>query len=112
MNNVVNGHIISRLSCPVCNFDDLTTVFNMGYDEPIVKKYIDLMYQGNANTKFLKGVNFKILICEKCNMVFQKNVLDEQKSQELYSQLIDPKLAKKWHKQRNKYKRALFYLHL
>jgi 2-polyprenyl-3-methyl-5-hydroxy-6-metoxy-1,4-benzoquinol methylase len=48
--------------------------------------------------EFLKDVDFEIVKCNKCRGYYQKYVLDEEKSDELYNDWIDPKLAQEWNK--------------
>lgn len=95
---MVSKHIISRVNCPVCNSNDLKSIFKRSYNEEFIGKYMSVAYQGNADIGFLRSTNtdFEILKCNKCTLAFQKNVLQNDKLIELYDKWIDPKLAEEW----------------
>lgn len=86
-------HILSRLKCPVCNSDNFKSIFKRRYDETLISKYMEVAYQGNADTRFLRGIDFEIVKCRKCHFAFQKSVPKDHKLSELYNEWIDPKLV-------------------
>jgi 2-polyprenyl-3-methyl-5-hydroxy-6-metoxy-1,4-benzoquinol methylase len=73
---------------------------------------MDVAYQGNADTSFLRGIDFEIVKCRKCHFAFQKNVFKDQKLNDLYNKWIDPKLAEEWHNDRNTFEESLFYIRI
>ena len=101
-------HILSRDKCPVCNSDFLKSIFKRNFNEDIIRKYMNVAYQGNADISFLNDIDFEILKCKKCNLAFQKNVLNEEKLNELYNKWIDPKLAEEWNKQKLEEKTIIY----
>ena len=94
-------NILVRDKCPVCNSTSFKSIFSHSFDESLIKKYMVVAYQGNADIEFLKGVPFNIVKCDKCNLAFQQHVLKANKLDELYNKWIDPELASEWNMQKN-----------
>ena len=98
--------IIVRDKCPVCDCTSSKTIFNRSFNEDIIKKYMEIGYQGNADIEFLKDVSYEIVKCNKCKFSYQKYVLDNEKLNELYNKWIDPQLALQWNENKqSEYKR-------
>jgi hypothetical protein len=93
-----SNYIISRVNCPVCNSDDLKSIFKQSFNETIIEKYMVVAYHGHADIDFLQSTNtyFEILKCNTCTLAFQKYVLQGDKLSELYDKWIDPRLAEEW----------------
>ena len=88
--------ILIRDKCPVCSGTSSKSIFKRSFDEVLIKDYMNVAYQGNAKIGFLKGVNFQIVKCNYCHLLYQKIVLSEERLDELYNNWIDPKLAQEW----------------
>lgn len=101
--------IISRDKCPVCDSTSSKIIFNRGFKEELIKGYMNVAYQGNADIDFLEDVAFEIVKCSECNLSYQKHVLDEEKLNELYNKWIDPKLALEWNKNKRNIKTRQFH---
>jgi len=102
--------IILRDKCPVCNCTSSKSIYNHSFNEELVKEYMNVAYQGNSDIEFLKDVNFEIVKCKKCNHSYQKYILNEIRSNELYNKWIDPKLAQEWNENGDKVKLKQRYL--
>lgn len=92
----MNEGIILRDKCPICDSTSSKTIFNRSFNEEIIKKYMEVGYQGNADIEFLKDVHYEIAKCNNCKLSYQKYVLNNVKLNELYNKWIDPQLAIKW----------------
>ncbi len=88
--------IILRNKCPVCSSTSSKSIFNRSFNEELIKEYMNVGYQGNADIRFLEDIKFEIVKCNRCNLSYQKYVLDEKRLNELYNKWIDPRLAQEW----------------
>ena len=93
--------IILRDKCPICNSTSSKSIFNRSFNEELIKDYINVAYQGNADIRFLKDVKFEIVKCNGCNFSYQKYILDEGRLNELYNKWINPRLAQEWNENRD-----------
>jgi 2-polyprenyl-3-methyl-5-hydroxy-6-metoxy-1,4-benzoquinol methylase len=94
--------LIFRDKCPICNSASSKSIFNRSFKEEIIKGYMIEGYQGNADLEFLEDVKWEIVKCNRCNFAYQKYVLDDERSSELYDKWIDPVLALEWKESENK----------
>jgi 2-polyprenyl-3-methyl-5-hydroxy-6-metoxy-1,4-benzoquinol methylase len=103
--------IILRDKCPMCNYHSSNPVYKRSFNEEIMRNYMDINYFGHADLDFLRDIDFEIVKCTKCRGYYQKYVLDDAKSDELYNDWIDPKLAQEWNKN-NENENKRFYSHI
>ena|GEM_PF-981191 len=61
--------IISRDKCPICNSTSLKIIFNRSFNEELIKEYMNVAYQGNADIEFLEDITFEIVKCSECNLL-------------------------------------------
>lgn len=94
--------IIVRDKCPVCSSTSSKSIFNRSFNEELIKGYMNEGYQGNADLVFLEDVKWEIVICKGCMFTYQKYILDDERSKELYDKWIDPKLAQEWKEDESK----------
>lgn len=95
----MNKDIIERTQCPVCHSNSYKSLFNRSFNEKLIKEYMNVAYQGNADISFLKNVQFEIVKCKNCNLSYQKYILTDDKLDELYNKWIDPDLALDWNEE-------------
>lgn len=93
--------IIIRDKCPICNSTCSKSIFKHNFNEKIIIEYMDIAYQANADIEFLKDKIYEIVKCDKCNFLYQKYVLNDDKLNELYNKWIDPKLALQWNESKH-----------
>ncbi|MCO6468672.1 MAG: hypothetical protein J5I54_07480 [Bacteroidales bacterium] len=61
--------IISRDKCPICNSTSSKIIFNRSFNEELIKEYMNVAYQGNADIEFLEDITFEIVKCSECNLL-------------------------------------------
>lgn len=90
--------LITRETCPICNFSSSEVIFKRKFTEETIKEYLAINFQGHANIEFLNDGDFEIVRCNKCGGSYQKHVLNDAGLAELYDQWVDPSLAEEWNK--------------
>lgn len=95
----MSSFFLRRSKCPVCGSERFVSLYCRSYNDPKMRQYMDLAYQGNVEYRHLVGVKYEVTKCTNCGLVFQPNVLNDLGSQRLYDVWIDPHLAKLWHRQ-------------
>jgi len=91
-------YITKREECPICSSKNVETLFKKSFNSDLIKGYMEVAYQGNAEKDMLDGVDFEISKCKNCSLVFQPNVLNEDGLRNLYNKWINPTLADEWNR--------------
>lgn len=92
--------MIRRPSCPICQVSEGYKTFQIGYDSPEVKEYLDYFYgerQGVNNKvdmSVLEGENLVIRYCADCEFYWHEYILDDDGMNSLYEQWIDPNYSR------------------
>ena len=88
-----------RKQCPACESTDLIDLYQNPFDEDPVKSYLMEFYskQGKVEFEYLKDALYHIVKCNNCELIYQKEIANDELMERLYEHWIDPKIAK--HKQ-------------
>lgn len=87
---------LARERCPVCGSGHLATLYTATYDSPAIRRHVESHYrqQGSVEHGLLRGVDFTILECRDCALIFQKMVPTPTMMHHLYDRFIDPEKLK------------------
>jgi hypothetical protein len=44
-------------------------IFNRSFNKELIKEYMNVAYQGNADIEFLEDITFEIVKCSECNLL-------------------------------------------
>lgn len=94
-----NEYFSLRDKCPSCNSAHLTELYRKPYDKPPISEYLESFYQGHVEFKYLKNASFILCECDKCGMIFQKEIPDGSLMEVLYEKWIDPRKVFERHNQ-------------
>lgn len=94
-----HSHVDRRTVCPVCESSDFHHLYECPFDQPPISDYLDDFYssQGNIDLEYLRGASYVLLQCSHCDLIFQRDILNETLMERLYEHWIDPQKAKSRH---------------
>jgi 2-polyprenyl-3-methyl-5-hydroxy-6-metoxy-1,4-benzoquinol methylase len=81
-----------RKSCPGCESKNIKSIIGLPYSSKNMVEYLKRSYRINEDV-FLskaKGVDYVIVNCNKCGLLFQRNQPTEEYLTEIYDSYIDP----------------------
>lgn len=88
----MNPHFENREKCPGCNSTDNSQIYSISYLDEDIRKYLKDFYtqQGSIDFDYLKNVDFVLLKCKNCELVFQKYIPNDELMYILYEKWINP----------------------
>jgi 2-polyprenyl-3-methyl-5-hydroxy-6-metoxy-1,4-benzoquinol methylase len=98
-----NQYISYRDKCAACNSKNWKELYQIPYDQPDIRKYIESYYslQRGDLVKYLKNATFNLCECKECGLIFQKEIPGDILMKVLYDKWIEPKKALKQHKKKD-----------
>ncbi|MEP7257487.1 MAG: hypothetical protein ABI687_03850, partial [Flavitalea sp.] len=92
-----NPNFVQRKTCPACGGTEFTQVFKIGYDDPVMNKYLHTYYdyQGGVEFEYLKDAIYSLQDCNNCRLVFQEYIPGDDLMFRLYEKWIDPEFTLK-----------------
>jgi 2-polyprenyl-3-methyl-5-hydroxy-6-metoxy-1,4-benzoquinol methylase len=101
-----NGYFIERKICPVCKKNDSERLYKIPYVSDEMLHYLRSFYDPQGGIKDLtifNDVNYELLHCHNCDLIFQKNIPSDKLMMLLYEEYIDPGIKRNEIKNSNKY---------
>lgn len=91
MADLGNCLFAERKSCPICGSSSLSVLFSAPYTDRRVREHILSHYRNQGVVSFepLEGVDYTILECLDCDLIFQKMVPTGRMLSIIYDQFID-----------------------
>jgi SAM-dependent methyltransferase len=88
-------NFVERRKCPCCESSRLTTLYENQFDRSPIKEYLEHFYspQGGIEFNYLEGAVYALLKCQKCDLIFQRDILNDDLMERLYEHWIDPSKA-------------------
>jgi Methyltransferase domain len=88
-------YFVERDKCPCCISSNFTKLYESGFDSSPIKEYLEDFYapQGGIEVDYLKGAVYSLLKCEECDLIFQRDILNDDLMERLYEHWIDPSKA-------------------
>lgn len=83
-------NFVTRYKCPICQSEQLRTLYQIPFDEPPIKDYLVNFYSspGKVEFEYLEGATYHLCECEECSLVFQREIPDSNLLQRLYETWI------------------------
>jgi len=86
----MNKYFTERQVCPICNSANNTTLLELGYTDSPIKEYLDSWYSyREIDIEYLEDSNYILNECNKCGLIYQKDILNEITMAKLYNHWID-----------------------
>lgn len=81
-----------RTRCPWCDSQSMQMLCEVSYDESGIQQHLRSFYerQGRFESDLLHGEIFTLVVCQSCQLVFQRDIPDMEFMKKLYSVWIDP----------------------
>ena len=82
----------TRQSCPACGSSNFREIYEAPYDKPPIKEYLIDFYstQGGVEFEYLDGAVYVLCECDRCGLVFQRDIPNAALMERLYEHWIDP----------------------
>jgi cyclopropane fatty-acyl-phospholipid synthase-like methyltransferase len=95
----MNGFIVKRNLCPVCNSSIFEVLYSVNYYEDGIKNFLSEFYrmQGGIDYSYLNDAVFVICQCSECSLIFQQFIPNDELMQILYEKWIDPAINYDYH---------------
>ncbi len=78
----------TREYCPVCHSPKQKILLRIPFNDPRIMDFIESYYSGGIDQSILNDELFEIIFCKTCSLLYQKNVLNETFSFQLYENWI------------------------
>ena len=102
--------LATRNSCPVCSANKLKEIFSLPYNSEIITSFLESYYKKLIDTKKLEKYYYSLIECQNCNLIYQKQIPNDEFSAELYENYIDKETSlKKKDDYENKYHKKLIH---
>ena len=79
---------VQRNRCPVCDSADSGGILDLPFDSPPISSYLDSFYGGRLDPQQVVGGRFVLLKCSSCELVFQRDVPDDEFLGYLYDKAV------------------------
>ncbi len=83
----------SRTICPLCHSSKVKIIFSKKYEDIKTREFFKSHLNKKFPMKILNNKFYEISECEKCNFIFQKNILNKKYNNKFYNDYIDHEAA-------------------
>lgn len=82
----------TRLECPVCENTELSVIYEQSYCLSPVRGFIETHYRDQGTVDFGKfaDANFTVVHCRVCDLLFQRDIPDDNLLGYIYNEMIRP----------------------
>ncbi len=101
-----------RDKCPACHSKNFKEVYKSPFDEHPIRSYLEVFYaapDGGVEFEYLKNASYHLCECKECNLIFQKEILNDYLMELLYDKWIDPILIFNHDQDSHNLERAMYY---
>jgi SAM-dependent methyltransferase len=85
-----NPFFTRRTQCPICAGVELSSLYKCSYDDARMQECVRLGFGGHMETKYLAGLDYEVLECRTCGLLFQRHVPNEAGTRRLFEVWVDP----------------------
>jgi SAM-dependent methyltransferase len=87
-----NQYFETRSGCPVCTSARARTLLTLDYCQPPLRDYLTAFYgaQGTVEFQYLEEAQYVLEECLDCNLIYQKQIPNDQLMFRLYEKWLDP----------------------
>lgn len=88
---MMTNYFYERKSCPVCGSAGHQSLFSCPMTEDPVRAFIKSHYQkqGNVDFSFLEGIDYTLLECENCELIYQRHAPTIVMLDIIYNKMVD-----------------------
>lgn len=86
---------VRRDLCPVCGCADSRTGYEKRFRQDPIRQYLDTWYRGRVPLSHLEGGAYLVMECPACELLYQRDVLDDDGLALLYGSWINPEASAK-----------------
>ncbi len=88
-------HFLERTGCPGCRNSSNRLLYRVPFNAPPLRTYLENFYgpQGGVDFTYLTEADYWLVRCNRCQLAYQRLVLDDPSMEILYEQWIDPEKA-------------------
>lgn len=79
----------ARDRCPCCGNRKRRELCAIPFEAPRLAHFLETFYAGRLPLESLHGVDYRVVVCDDCGLLFQDPVLDDYGMQQLYEHWID-----------------------
>lgn len=86
-----------RITCPICNKSDFISIYSLAYKSEEMLTYLKEFYGKQGGVKdfsVFNNVNYELMQCSYCDLIFQKFVPNDNLMFLLYEEFINPEIKK------------------
>ena len=87
--------LIERTNCPVCFNSDYKILISISYRDEKILAFLNEYYKNKMPVHLLNDFHYQLAECNKCKLIFQKYIPDEEFSNELYDKIISSEASLK-----------------
>lgn len=80
--------LIERTNCPVCSNLKYKILFQVPYNDEKILEFLKNYYKNKLPIHLLNNFDYQLLECTKCKLIYQKNIPDNEFSNEIYDKII------------------------
>tara|TARA_B100000212_G_scaffold336108_1_gene308988 strand:- start:713 stop:1606 length:894 start_codon:yes stop_codon:yes gene_type:complete len=81
---------ITRRRCPCCFNKNFEKIYSEKLCEDKVYQFIKKIYKNRIERQFFGSAKYTLLRCKKCSLIFQEEILNQNNTERLYSEFINP----------------------
>lgn len=83
-------HFRERAVCPVCSCDTQHSVYSARYADAPVRPFLESQYarQGTIDWSLLNDATYDVVLCPRCDLLYQRNVPDDALMEQIYTAMI------------------------
>lgn len=91
-NKIMNKFFVRRKQCPVCKNDQTDELCRVLYTEDPIRSFLVSFYepQGGVEFEYLEDQEYILHECERCGLVFQREIPNDFLMRKLYEEWIHP----------------------
>jgi 2-polyprenyl-3-methyl-5-hydroxy-6-metoxy-1,4-benzoquinol methylase len=89
-----------RKACPGCEFGESTSLFRAPFTDARMQRFLERKFRDPLKIlEFVGSANYELRKCDRCGLIYQRNVLTDEYSQLLYGKWLlegdaEPELSK------------------
>jgi SAM-dependent methyltransferase len=88
--SLTNNYFDIREHCPACNSENFKIIYQKPYDQPPIKEYLEMFYEGKIKCEYLEGAAYVLCICNNCNLIYQREIPNSFYLEKFYNNWISP----------------------
>lgn len=104
-------NFIERHKCPVCENPKGEILFSLSYSSEQMVNYLKAFYEPQGGIKdfsIFNNVQYELIHCNVCGLIYQTNIPDEKLSYKLYEEYINPESKKEELNEGGRYQLSYF----